>query len=234
MKRRIFLAVSLLAALLAGCSTMAPATLVVISDHEQGSEPYRTRMIVSADFLRMDDGDGSRDFLLFDRADGTIYSVSSDDRQILVMPRRPVKIPPPKKFTQQVATDTATFPAVDGRKVIHYELLTNHQRCYDLYAAAGLLPDVVRALRQYREALAGQQAVTLAATPPEFQSVCDVANNVFLPARHLDYGFPVRLVDMTGRTTQLLDYKKGFRATPDLFRLPADYKRRTLNELRGK
>jgi hypothetical protein len=235
MKRRVFLLFGLLSALGVSCATAPPATTVVyFSDHEPGGEPYRTRMIVSADFLRMDDGDGSRDFLLFDRADGTIYSVSSEDRQILVMPRRPVDVRPPEKFTQEVVTDAASFPAVDGRKVTHYELLTNRRRCYDLYAADGLLPDVVLALRQYRESLAGQQAATLAVTPPEFQSPCDVANNVFLPARHLEHGFPVRLVDMTGRTTQLLDYQTGFHAAAGLFRLPAEYQRRTLNELRGE
>ncbi len=234
MTRRIFLLGGLLSMLMVACSMTAPATVVYFSDHEQGGEPYRTRMIVTAGFLRMDDGSGSRDFLLFDRADGTIYSVSSEDRQILVMHYRPVEIRPPEKFTQQAVSDTASFPAVDGRKVTHYELRTNGERCYDLYAADGLLPDVVLALRQYREALAGQQAVTVAATPPEFQSPCDLANNVFFPVRHLEHGFPVRLVDMTGRTTQLLDYKTGFRATADLFQLPADYQRRKLDDLRGK
>lgn len=234
MTGRVYLLAGLLSALLSACSMTAPATVVYFSDHEQGGEPYRTRMIVTAGFLRMDDGQGSNDFLLFDRADGTIYSVSSEDRQILVMRYRPVDIRPPKKFTQEVVPDAASFPAVDGRKVIHYKLLTNRKPCYDLYAADGLLPGVVQALRQYRVALAGQQAVILAVTPPEFQSPCDLANNVFLPARHLEYGFPVRLVDMTGRTTQLLDYKTGFRATADLFKLPADYPRRTLNELRSE
>jgi hypothetical protein len=70
-------------------------------------------------------------------------------------------------------------------------------RCYDLYAADGLLPGAVVALREYRLILAGQQALTAAVTPPEMQSSCDLANNVFLPVRHLEHGFPVRLTDMT-------------------------------------
>ena len=66
------------------------------------------------------------------------------------------------------------------------------------------------------------------------QSLCDLANNVFLPVRHLEHGFPVRLVDMTGRTTELVDYKTDFRATAGVLRLPAEYKRLTLEELREK
>ena len=240
MMKHVFLLAGLLSATLVSCSTTAPvvptvsATVVYFSDHEQGSEAYRTRMIVSADYLRMDDGQDGRNFLLFDRADATIYSVSSGDRQVLVMPRRTVDIKPPIRLIRHVVVDTAPFPAVGGHAVAHYELMTNRQRCYDLYAADGLLPDVVVALRQYHAALAGQQAATLAVTPPEFQSPCDMDNNVFSPVRQLDYGFPVRLVDMTGRTTQLLDYKTGFHASADLFQLPPDYKRSTLDQLRSK
>ena len=230
------LSVLLLPTLLVACpAPPTPATLLYFAEHEQaGDEPFRTRMIVTAGFVRMDGGANSRDFLLFDRANGTIYSVSSEDRQILVMPPRPVEIKPPAKFTHRVVTDTAAFPSVGGRKVTHYELLTNAKRCYDLYAAEGLLPEVVAALRQYREALAGQQAATLAVIPPEFQSPCDLANNVFLPSRYLDYGFPVRAKDMTGRTNELVDYKLNFRATAAMLRLPSDYKRLTLDDLRKK
>ena len=234
MTRRVLLLASFLLMALVSCAHTAPVTLLYISDQEQGGQPDRTRMIITAGFLRMDDGVNSRDFLLFDRADSTIYSVSSVDKRILVMHYRPVAIKPPAKFTQQAVPQTGDFPPVGGHQVTHYELLTNQQRCYDLYAAHGLLPDAVQALREYREALAGQQALTVAATPSEFQSACDLANNVFFPARHLAYGFPVRLTDMTGRTTELLDYKTGFRATADLFRLPANYKRQTLEELRGE
>jgi hypothetical protein len=224
----------LLAALVSCSEPSTPAAVFYFVEHEPGAEPYRTRMIVTAGFLRMDGGADSEDFLLFDRADGTIYSVSSGDQQILVIRPRPVEIKPPAKFAHRVVTDQAGFPPVDGHKVIHYELLTNEKRCYDLYAAEGLLPAAIIALREYRLILAGQQALTLSVTPPEMQSTCDLANNVLLPARHLAHGFPVRLADMTGKTIELVDYKTDFRATAAMLRLPADYKRRTLEDLRGK
>jgi hypothetical protein len=233
-RRLILYGCFFLTALVSCTEPSTPAAVLYFVEHEPGSEPYRTRMIVTAGFLRMDDGQDSQDFLLFDRADGSIYSVNSADKQVLVIRPRPAELKPPAKFTHRVMTDTAAFPAVEGRKVTHYELLTNEMRCYDLYAADGLLPGAVVALREYRLILAGQQALTAAATPPEMQSACDLANNVFLPVRHLEYGFPVRLVDMTGRSTELVDYKTDFRVTADLLRLPAEYKRLTLEELRAK
>ena len=235
MIRRLLLCGCLFLTVLVSCSDpTTPAAVLYFVEREPGVEPYRTRMIVTAGFLRMDEGQDSQDFLLFDRADGSIYNVSSAEKQVLVIRPRPVELKSPAKFTHRVVTDAAAFPAIEGRKVTHYELLTNEKRCYDLYAAEGLLPGAVVALREYRLILAGQQALTAAVTPPEMQSPCDLANNVFLPVRHLEHGFPVRLADMTGRTMELVDYKTDFRATADMLKLPAEYKRLTLENLRGK
>lgn len=236
MTKRLLLLVWVLFTPLVACSNPStPATLLYFVDKERGGEPYRTRMIVTAGFVRMDGGaTDAEDFLLFDRASGTIYSVSSGDKQILVIRPRVVELKPPAPFTHRVVPDNATYPSVGGHKVVHYELLTNNQRCYDLYAADGLLPDAVLALRQFREALAGEQAATAAAVPQPMQSACDLANNVFLPARQLAYGFPVRTVDMAGKSSELVDYKTDFRATADLLRLPEGYRRRSIEDLRGK
>jgi len=234
-KRFLLLASVLLTPLVACSASSTPATLLYFVDKDQGGEPYRTRMIITAGFVRMDGGaTNAEDFLLFDRANGTIYSVSSGDKQILVIRPRLAELKPPVPFTHQVVPDNATYPSVGGHKVVHYELLTNNQRCYDLYAAQDLLPDAVLALRQFRETLAGQQAATVAAVPQQMQSACDLANNIFLPARQLAYGFPVRTVDMTGKSSELVDYKTDFRATADLLKLPEGYRRRSIEDLRGK
>ena len=236
MAKRFLLLAWVLFAPLAACSASStPATLLYFVDKEQGSEPYRTRMIITAGFVRMDGGaTDAEDFLLFDRANGTIYSVSSGDKQILVIRPRVVELKPPAPFEHKVVQDNSSFPSIGGYKVVHYELLTNNQRCYDLYAAQDLLPDAVLALRQFRETLAGQQAATAAAVPQPMQSACDLANNIFLPARQLAYGFPVRTVDMAGKSSELVDYKTDFRATADLLKLPEGYRRRSIEELRGK
>ena len=234
-KRFLLLAWVLFAPLVACSVSSTPATLLYFVDKEQGGEPYRTRMIITAGFVRMDGGaTDAENFLLFDRANGTIYSVSSGDKQILVIRPRVVELKPPVPFTHRIVTDSAAYPSVGGHKVVHYELLTNNQRCYDLYAAQDLLPDAVLALRQFRETLAGQQAATAATVPQQMQSACDLANNVFLPARQLAYGFPVRVVDMAGKSSELVDYKTDFRATADLLKLPEGYHRRSIEELRGK
>lgn len=223
----------------APASSAAGATAIYFVEHEPDEEPVRTRMIVTANYLRIDGGDADANFLLYDRAARTIYNISTDDRLILVLPPQSVA-PDTGRLQHRIEREATEVPAVDGKKVRHYRLLTNDQLCYDLYAADGLLPQAVTALREYRESLAGEHARALAFTPQEMQTPCDVANNVYLPARHLAHGFPVRAEERTGRlsgqvrTIELVDYQVGFAAEASLFQLPADYRRMTLQEFRER
>jgi len=217
----------------------APAVAVYRVEREPGVEPARTRMVITRDFLRIDGGGDSADFVLYDRAQRTIYNVNARDALILIIAARPVH-PPPLRLKHTVERDPAAAPDVGGKPVFHYRLRTNGELCYDLYAADGLLPEAVAALREYREVLAGDQAAMLAVTPPAMQTPCDLANNVFDPARHLAHGFPIRVAETDGRNrgqqriTELVDYETEFDASPTLFALPPSYRRMTIQELRGR
>ncbi|MHB8454129.1 MAG: hypothetical protein ACYDDO_05400 [Acidiferrobacterales bacterium] len=223
---------------LSACATHAPvaaqtATIMMFTEQEQGGAPYRTRMIVTPRYLRIDNGHSRGGFVLLDRSRHTVYSVSRMDKTILVIKPRRITLARPADFRQRVVKDKQEFHSVDGRKVVHYTLFTNNERCFDVYAAAGLLPDAVAALRDYHQVLAGEQAVTESKTPASFRSDCDLANYVFLPAHYLDFGFPVRQTDSAGTTRQLVDYKIGSPLTPGLFDLPADYRRYSIESMVG-
>lgn len=224
---------AILGAQLAGCGDGGNATALYYAEQDAGSAPYQTRMIVTDRWLRIDDGPQGKDFLLFDRRDRTIYNLNTADESILVLSPLAVGISSPLALRHRVDKDEAGLPSVGNRTVRHYRLHTNDTLCYDLYAADGLLPGAVQALREYREALAGQQAVPLPSAPKEVLAGCDLANNIFLPARHLDYGLPVRLSETGVRTSELVDYNTDFKAEAALFELPPNYKRLTIEQLRG-
>ncbi len=219
---------------LAACGDKDKATVLHYAEQDQGGEPYRTRMIVTARYLRIDEGGESKDFLLFDRREKTLYSVNAMDSRILVMSPKAVGIASPMKLEHRVVRDSDIFPAVGGKQVTRYTLITNQKPCYDLFAAEGMLPEAVQALREYREMLAGQQAAVLSAVPKELQTPCDLANNIFAPARYLDHGLPVRLTETGVRTSELVDYQTDFQAVPGLFELPESFRRLTLDDLRGR
>lgn len=223
-----------LLALTATACTEPPATtaFLTFSESEPGGEPYPVRMLVAEKFLRIEDGDGKSGYVLFDRAARTIYSVNHEARTTLVLRPAKVQLAAPKKFEHRVDRDPASFPDVDGKTVTHYRLITNGEHCFDVYAAAGLLPQSVAALREYHEVLAGEQAAMQATVPAGMQSACELADYVFLPARYLAHGFPVRQVSRAGVTRQLMDFKTAVPVEPKLFELPKDYKQIAPADLR--
>lgn len=219
---------------LTGCGDAGKATVLHYAEQEPGGEAYRTRIIVTSRWLRIDEGHESRDFLLFDRRDKALYSVNAADTRILAMSFKAVDVASPIKLDHRVERDNEAFPAVGGKKVTRYTLLTNRKPCYDLFAAEGMLPEAVQALREYREMLAGQQVAALSIMPKELQTPCDLANNIFAPTRYLDHGLPVRLSETGVRTSELVDFQTDFNAVPGLFELPASFRRLTLEDMRGR
>jgi len=219
---------------LGSCTQGEETVALYFVEQSKGAQPEKVRMLVGTKFVRIDDGRDSSDYLLFDRASRTIFSVSSSARQTLVISARAVDQASPLALTHRVEADDARFPPVAGREVRHLRLLTNDKLCYDLHAAKDLLPHAVAGLREYYEVLAGQQAVTLAITPKEFLTPCELANNVFAPSRHLAHGLPVRLVDANGKVTELMDYQERFSGVERLFTLPADYPQLPIERLRGE
>ena len=230
MKRTLFL---LLAALTPAACTDKPSPTIFLSFTESGPDgDYPVRMLVSEKFLRIEDGDTQDGFIVFDRAARTIYSVSHSGKSTLVLHARPVTLAMPKQFEHKVLREKETLPSVDGKSVAHYRLLTNGERCFDVYAADGLLPEAVAALREYHETLAGEQAAMQTNMPIGMQSACDLADQVFLPARYLAHGFPVRQVNRAGVARQLGGYQRDVPVEKGIFDVPKDYKQMSPAELR--
>jgi hypothetical protein len=214
-------------------SSVQVGTALYFEEQERGGEPAPTRMLVTPDFLRIDYGQDNDDFILYDRKRPTIYSINHADKTTLVISPKRVTAKPPKSLRHEVKQDRAPLPAVGGKVVVHYELFTNDRRCYDLFAADGLLPEALPALREYAQTMAGEQGATLAFTPKEMQDTCDIANHVFVPTRHLAHGFPVRSEDFAGKTRQLVNYEQGKTFSPSLFVVPEGYRRYRMQDMRG-
>ena len=94
------------------------------------------------------------------------------------------------------------------------------------------MEQALAALREFRTALAEQQAPSLAGLPPEMTSPCDQAIHVYAPVRDLQYGLPLELEGPGGRQ-QLVDYKPEFKVAPGLFQMPQVYHRMSMDQIRG-
>lgn len=248
MKTRTGLSVtlSLLVILLAGChqqaddtkqaavSSSSGATLLNFVEFEKSVEPYATRLIVTEKYMRFDDGEGSADFVLFDRDNNVIYSVNSSESTILAVHEKQIDIQPPYelKLTHTKLDNLKDAPTIDGKQAEHYQFSANGERCYDVIAVQGLMPDVVVALREFAELLASDSKVTFNTLPADLQKPCDISMNTFAPGRHLEFGFPIQEWSMNGSGRSLLDFQVDYQADPALFVLPADYRRFSVQEFR--
>lgn len=211
--------------LILGClsltALLAQATAPTMSelnyqDADPGAAPYRTRILVTPDYLRMDAGDDKGDFALLNRANGELLNVIRSERRAYRYQTRKIVLakPQPWKITQivkQLAPTTRQFIwSVNGKP------------CGQITAAVTLLPDTARALQQYWRALVPSQSQTWQHTPAELRNECDLARYVFEIPRLFQYGLPLEDIASDGRTR----HYESDRQVPlqmDLFRVPKDY-----------
>jgi hypothetical protein len=200
--------------------------MLMFQQQEPGIAPYTTRMIITRRFLRIDDGPGSQDFALLDRAKKIIYSVAHSNQAILVIRNRRVTGDSPIPIAMDARRiNHPDAPAIGGKQPVEYALLVNGKTCSHVVAVPGLLPDALAALREFQRVLAGQHAADLPKTPADMLDPCFVAQHIFAPVRELQYGFPIRQWDGNGKKRDLVNYDVKFKVDPTLFKLPAGFTR---------
>lgn len=199
-------------------------------DRDPGAPAYLTRMLVTKDYLRLDNGKDDDDYLILDRATGRISSVVRDDRRITVIDAAPVKLAKPADWHVKETVEPLPRRGEHARQV---SLYVNGTLCSRTVAIQGALPDAVAAMGEYLTTLAATQARTYRETPSDTRDPCDLAQYVLEAGRELKYGLPLEQVSSNGRSRHLLGYRK-VELKPGLFRLPADFRRVGLDELRAQ
>lgn len=210
------------------------AVRLVYLEQEPGIEPYRSRYIVNARYLRIDDEDQNGDFMLFDRQREIIFSISSDNRSVLEIRRRGEGGQPPRELSihkEQLPLEGA--PAVGGREALFHRYAVNGETCLEQVAVPDLAPAMVEALNEFRDVLSGEHRRMVPFTPADMQKPCDLARHAFHPARFMEHGLPLREWDPAGTGRELVSMDLGFDPDPGLFELPAGYRTMTMESLGG-
>ncbi|WP_198264830.1 hypothetical protein [sulfur-oxidizing endosymbiont of Gigantopelta aegis] len=177
------------------------ATIIHFSDYEPLTGKNPVTMTITDKFLRIDDNlnqasedeEADTGYILYDRQEKAIYSVSSDEKQIIKIKSVAVTMPSPidlKLNLVQLPVDEQA-PLVAGKKAQSYQLYVNEKLCYNLVSVPGLMPDVVTAMGDFYQVLAGQQAETLPYIPSDLHEACDLTIHTFNPKSHLKNGFPM-------------------------------------------
>jgi hypothetical protein len=207
------------------------ATVLNYQEQEAGTDSYPVRVLVTPEFLRIDDGYAESDFALLDRVARSVFSVSHEDRSILVIERTEGERPLPSDIHMEVEQGVdVDAPRVAGKQTVHMRFITNATVCHEAVVVPGLLEAATRALIEYEEILASRQQENLSLIPESMQSGCFLTRYVYAPARHLRQGLPIREWDDEGYRRHLVDYREDEQVTGDLFRLPEGYQRYFLGE----
>lgn len=206
------------------------ATELMFSEKVKDEKPYRSRFLITPDFMRSDYGAGSRDFVLLDRHAHTVYSVSHEDHTVLVIRHRDKmgKIPASLHLGEEHERDEKA-PTIDGKTPVHFTFTADGSTCYNAVVVPGLLPDAVAAMREFQQVMAGQHAADMQKTPKSMRTPCYLARYIYASDRHLRHGMPIQEWDPKGYRRMLVDYKRQVTVDAGLFKLPEGFKRYSVN-----
>lgn len=197
-------------------------------DQDGATAAYRTRVLVTPAFMRLDYGRDKDDYVLLDRKKNSVYNVSHERREVMrIVSGAPVLSKPAQwEMREEIR------PAALGKNARTVKLFVNDVHCSEVTAQPSLLPDAVAALKQYRAVLARVQSETFAQQPEAQREFCEMAQHVFSTSRELDYGLPLAERYSNGRTRELEQYRLR-PGNPALFQLPKGYRQFDLRETRN-
>ena len=238
---RLFALVIALIVGLSGCDTIdtkssskkstvmddSSGVLMTYSQRDEKGQPlFTSRMFVNNRYLYIDDDNFPNDYILYNRKERTIYSVTRDTNTIFVIRPKEIKGDPPIPINYRMESQpSAAIPKIDGRTATHYRYFANDVQCYDVVTLEKeFLPEVVQAIREYRTVLAGEHASTVHKMPKSTYDACDLATNIYYAVKHLDTGLPIRQWDQLGHLKFMVNYKLHVKMDPKKLMVPEGYK----------
>lgn len=203
-----------LAAWLLAASTAHAADMTVVHyvDQDPGDPAYGTRILVTADFLRMDGGDDDGDFVLLDRRQRQAINVMRANGLAMVF--TPGTAPPkPPGWKPRLDTQAA------GKGIRRYSLTWKGVVCSEGVASQRGAPDAARAMAELKAVLVATQYRVWKDSPREMQHDCDLVNQVWESGTTLKLGLPLEEREFTGRTRRFQSESLQ-PLRPELFRVP--------------
>lgn len=204
------------------------AAMLVYQVWEKGIEPYISRILVTPDHLRIDEGATSDGYTLFDRHQEIIYNISLEDQSVLVMDVTDVA--PDENgnlILEDEVVDDEQAPKVAGHTPKNVRLLANGELCSELVVIDGVMEDALDALSELKQVLARIQVKSIDAMPLGSNTPCDLASSIYAPDRSLRFGLPLQ-ERSGGRSQSLVDFSDAHEVEDSLFEIPESFVRQSM------
>jgi len=206
--------------------TETTVSILTYDERETGTDIYPVRVLVSKGFVRFDDGYAESDYALLDRNTKKVFSVSHEERSILVIENQPndISLPADLVLTETREPD-AGAPAIAGQQPVHVSYLANGESCYQAVTVHGVMTDAVAGMAEYAAVLGERQLNHMDSVPESMRTPCFMSRYVYAPARLYEDGLPVQEWDSTGYFRTLTDFKENESVPAAYFELPGEYER---------
>ena len=198
--------------------------VLFVNEQRPNEGEENLRILVTDNYLRIDNGNDGDDYLLFNLEKMKIFNIVHDDQTILRIGRTdtPTPILPTIEWSVETEDSNALMARKEeGNKAIHTKYAINGEPCYSVISVKGLLPSSLSLIKAYRRALASELMTTINNFVD--QDLCYTAINIIEPNRVLESGFPIREWSHSGFQRFLVDYKTQVIIPRKLFDLPTGY-----------
>jgi hypothetical protein len=201
-----------------------PAALMVYRVSEQGTDPFISRILVTPNHVRMDEGGAADAYTLFDRSAGRLFNVDPEERSVLVLdPPEAIPESPLALEVRERARPASAGP-VDGVPARGWRLEANGRSCAVWDAVPGVMEAAAGAVAELYVQLARLHGRVLPEMPEEMLDACDLARNVYAPGYAWARGMPV--THEHGRMRlELLDHEPAMAVDASLFEVPESFRR---------
>lgn len=197
-----------------GLARAAPGTEIVYEDRDPQQPAYTSRILILGEQMRMDYGQDTDDFILFDASQGNVQIVNHASGNVIVIPAEGA--PAGEQLAwREIAGD-------GGAGNTRIVLAQPDERVCAEYRVAPLLGREMAVMRAFSQALSVNHGRAWSATPAELRDPCDWLLLVQEAGVEYRRGLPMYIGYATGGSRI---YKNHVHRdiSADLFQFPADY-----------
>lgn len=197
---------------------------VILFNEKSATEPeHISRYIITQNFMRIDYGKDTDDFVLFDRRNNIIYNVVHGDSTIMKIQNKDTSLNKEITWEHRSEQSHALMRSSTGSDTLatHHTLSLAGQTCYDVVIVDNLLLDESKALNEYQSVLSGE---LIKSYQPDEQNKCFDAINILDPSKRYSFGFPYREWSSYGYQRFMANYRQKIIFPETLFKLPESYR----------
>jgi len=199
--------------------------LVHYDEIDRDGQSFQSRLFVTRDFLRMDDGPEAEDYLVFDYVRGIIYNVVAEDQSVKRIDKLTIEYQLDKPaWTIRTSSSRAVVPQMNTNTPAaeHHEFFLDGKSCFNVISVQAQMNEITTRLQAYREVLANSLAGQYQ-REGKFEDQCHQSIHVLDPLVRFKHGFPIREWSITGEQRFVQNIKRGVNIDSALFQIPEAY-----------